>query len=390
VIVGGGVNGASLAFHLAKAGMKDVVVVEKSHMGAGASGKSGALVRTHYTNEPETRLSFESLTYFKHWKDLVGGECGYQPIGLLVFTPPQSEKAVQAHVEMHRRVGVISRLLSPQEARELDPFLSVDDVTQVVYEPESGFADPNATTFAFMQAAQQLGVGVKLGSRVTRILTTQGRISGVETEQGTISSPRVVVIAGAWANQLFEPLDIDLGLIPVRGQVVVFRWPTDESTRHPHPTCIDRVNRLWARPTDGTCLLTGTNTGLESGDPDTYSESVDQAYIERCRTQIARRFPVMQRCTTRGNWACMMMRSPDERPLIGALPAYEGLFCMTGDSGTSFKTAPAIGKGLSELILTGQARTVDLFPFRPTRFAEGQAWRDEFSPNDELQGGILR
>src|SRR4051812_13534123 len=120
VIIGAGVNGASTAFHLVKAGVKKVVVVERSHLAAGATGKSGALVRMHYTNAPETRLAFESLRYFQHWGDLVGGDCGFQRVGLLVFTHPTQREHLEANVAMHRALGVNTQLITPQDAQALD------------------------------------------------------------------------------------------------------------------------------------------------------------------------------------------------------------------------------------------------------------------------------
>src|SRR5216110_2370184 len=158
VVIGAGANGTSTAFHLARAGVKRVVVVERQYLGAGATGKSGALIRTHYTNEPEVRLSFESLKYFQHWKEIVGGECGFQPIGLLVFTPPKYYAHLEANLAMIQRVGVNTQMISPKEAQELDPSLWVDDVTHLAYEPNSGYADPNATIHSLARASIDLGV----------------------------------------------------------------------------------------------------------------------------------------------------------------------------------------------------------------------------------------
>jgi sarcosine oxidase subunit beta len=378
IVVGAGINGVSTAFHLAQAGVKHVVVVERAYLGSGSTGKSGALVRTNYGNAAETQLAFESLTYFKHWQDLVGGTCGYQPVGLLFFTKPAFHAQLEANVAMHRALGVNTQIITAQDALELDPSLSVDDVTHVVYEPESGFADPNATTFAFAQAAQQRGVEFLFDTTVTRIQTEGEHVTGVETTQGTITAPVVVVIAGAWANQLFAPLGIDLGLLPRRAEIAIFRWPHDRSSQH--LIYLDRVHKMWVRPIDGNCSLVGVDHDpFRGGDPNAYDEAVDQAYINLCRENLARRFPVMRHSSMRGNWACMLMQSPDAHPIIDTLQPYTGLFCMTGDSGTSFKTGPAIGKCLAEWITQGQARTVDLKPFRATRFAEGKPWEDEFT-----------
>jgi sarcosine oxidase subunit beta len=386
VVIGAGANGTSTAFHLAKAGVKRVVVVERQYLGSGATGKSGALVRMHYTNEPEVRLAFESLKYFQHWQDVVGGECGFQPLGLLVFPPPEYQAHLEANLAMMRQVGVKTRTISVQDAQELDPSLWTGDVTRVAYEPESGYADPNATIYSLAHASMDLGVTFQFETEVTRVLVAGDRVKGVETTKGTILAPVVVMIAGAWANQLFAPLHIDLGLVPRPGRVSVFRWPMERSSQH--LTYIDKIQRMWARPIDGNCTLVGTERMVaEPGDPNHYSEAVPQDYIMRAASTSPGVSPSCATSVVRGNWGCMLMDSPDSRPMIGRLDPYEGLFCMAGDSGTSVKTSPAIGKCLTELMTEGRATTVDLFPFRTTRFVEGKPWRDAY--NYGLETGTI-
>jgi len=279
---------------------------------------------------------------------------------------------------MQREVGADARIITPQDARDLDPSLYVGDVTAVAYEPRAGYADPNATTYAFARAAMDRGVAFKLDTRVTRVLTDGGRVTGVETTAGVIQAPVVVIAAGAWANQLFAPLGIDLGLVPVAARVTLFRWAFDRSSKH--LTYIDQINNTWARPVDDNCTLIGAESGVRvSPDPEHAPEAVDEDYIRVCREKLVARFPVMRHSTVRGNWAGILMMSPDARPIIDKLPQHEGLYCMAGDSGTSFKTSPAIGKCLAEWITEGRPKTVDLTPFRSTRFAEGKPWEDEYN-----------
>jgi len=376
VVIGGGVNGMSTAFHLAKAGAGKIIVVERGHIAAGASGKSGALVRMHYTNEPETRLARVSLDYFQNWSDLVGGDCGFRPIGLLVFVAREQRADLEANLAMQQEVGVDTRLISAADALEMDPSLYVNDVDVAAWEPGSGYADPNATTFGFARAAEQMGVELLLDTLVERILTDGDTVTGVQTATEQIAAPTVVVAAGAWSNQLFDPLGVDLGLRPIPARVAVFRWAYDRAPSH--MTYIDHINGTWARPTDGNSTLGGAEVAQTGKiDLDAISESLSQAQIEATRGQLVRRFPIMRHSTMRGNWAGVLSMSPDGRPLIGKIEQYDGLYTMTGDSGTCFKTAPAIGRCLSELITEGRASTVDLTPFRPSRVAEGKLWRDE-------------
>ncbi|TVR74341.1 MAG: FAD-binding oxidoreductase [Sphaerobacteraceae bacterium] len=389
VVIGAGANGTSTAFHLAKAGVKKVVVLEQSHLASGATGKSGALVRMHYTNEPETRLAVESFKYFENWNEMVGGDCGLNQIGLFVFTPPDRYDDLEANVAMQREVGAETYLLSADEAAEIDSSVSFHDVSHVAYEPRSGYADPSATVYSLARAAMGMGVDFRFDTPVTRILTEGDRVTGVETANGVIQTSSVVVAAGAWANKLFQPIGITLPLEPKYARVSVFRWSFDRPEKH--MTYIDRINGTWSRPTDGNCTLIGAEIGVrETDDPDNYQEAPSQDYINHCRQQLINRFPVMRHSTMRGTWAGILMRSGDSRPLIGALDQYQGLYCMTGDSGTSFKTSPAIGKCLSELVTDGRSTTVDLTPFRPSRFDEGKPWVDEHNYGADDEDTISR
>jgi sarcosine oxidase subunit beta len=374
VVIGGGVNGASAAFSLASLGVRRVTVVERRHLAAGATGKSGSLVRMHYTNEAESRLAWESLKVFRDFANVVGGDCGFDATGFVQIVGPAHADALAANVAMQQRIGIDTRLVSKDELRAISPDLRVDDIGAAAYEPGSGFADPNATTFAFAEAARRLGASIETGSEALRIVTEGGRVAGVETSRGRIAAPVVVAVPGAWAGRLLEPLGLDFGLTPYRIQVSIFRWP-DGFTRR-HPVVIDAMHRAWMRPEGRGCTLIGIELGSGHADPETYDEGVDESYVALCRERLAARFPAFERSTMRGGWAGMIMMSPDGRPIIDQIPSVPGLWVMLGDSGTSFKTAPAIGRCLAEWIVKGKPETADLSRFRSTRFAEGPPWVD--------------
>jgi sarcosine oxidase subunit beta len=374
VIIGGGVNGASVAFNLARLGVRRVVLLERRHLGAGASGKSGSLVRMHYTNEAESRLAWESLKVFRNFDATVGGDCGFEAPGFVQIVDPAHADALRANVAMQQRLGIDTRLVSREELTEISPDLRVDDVGAAAYEPGSGFADPNATTFAFAAAARRLGATIETDCEALRIVTEGGRVAGVETSRGRVAAPVVVAVPGAWAGRLLDPLGLDFGLTPYRIQVSIFRWPEGFTRRH--PAVIDSTRSAWIRPEGGAGTLIGVELGAGHADPDKYDEGVDEAYVALCREALATRFPAFERSTMRGGWAGMIMMSPDGRPIIDQIPSVPGLFVMLGDSGTSFKTSPAIGRCLAEWIVKGQPETADLARFRSTRFAEGQPWID--------------
>ncbi len=375
VVIGGGVNGTSIAYHLAKAGMKDVVLVERAHLGSGASGKSGALVRMHYTNPYESKLAYESLKIFSNWSEIIGGDCGFRPIGFFQVVAPEYEAQLRQNVAEQRRIGIDTQVITAEQMKEFEPDADIDGLTYVAYEPESGFADPNATTFSFAQRAQELGAHIMTQTTVTGIRTEQDRVVGVDTTAGPIDAPTVVLAGGAWADRLLQPLGLDLGLISYRSQVVIFRRPFGSTG--PRHVFIDTVANSWFRPEGESGILIGAESGGTGVDPDSFNETVDGDQVEMARGKLATRFPAAREATMRGGWAGMYMLSPDHHPIIDQPPSVPGLFIMAGDSGTSFKTSPAIGKCMSEWITTGEPVTADLTPFRAARFAEGKPWHDE-------------
>src|SRR5919107_5245412 len=179
VIIGGGVNGLSTAFQLGKRGVRDVVVLERRHLGSGATGKSGALVRCHYANVPEARLTHESLRIFRNWDEEVGsGSPDFAPIGFVQVVAPEHEDRLRQNVADQQAVGIETRVVDREDLREIDPFLYTDDLTVAAYEPRSGFADPNATLHGFARAARDLGARLFEETPVTSIQTASGRVSG--------------------------------------------------------------------------------------------------------------------------------------------------------------------------------------------------------------------
>lgn len=383
VVIGGGVNGLSTAFQLAKRGVRDVVVLERLHLGSGATGKSGALVRCHYANVPEATLTHESLAIFRNWDDEVGsGSPGFSPIGFVQVVAPEHEDRLRENVAAQQRIGIDTRIVDRQEMGEIDPFLHTDDLTLAAFEPGSGYADPNATLHGFARAASGLGVRIFENAPVTAILTRSGRVSGVKTVMGTIETKAVVIAAGSWADRVLNPLGIDLGLEPVRTQVVLFRWPAALEGRG-HRVVIDAVNHSWLRPEGANCTLIGAERSVLTADPDALDESVDASTIPTARRALAARYPIFTDAIMRGGWSGTYMRSPDGRPIIDQIPSVPGLWVMAGDSGTSFKTSPAIGVCLAEWIVDGAPRLVDLHPFRSTRFTEGSPWLDATSYGDD-------
>ena len=391
VVIGGGVNGASTAFQLAKHGAGKVVLLERRHIGAGATGKSGALVRAHYTNVPETQLTLESLKMFWDWDEYIGfGTPRFEQVGFFRIVKEHDIDKLRANVESHRAIGVNVRIVDAKEASEIEPLMRTDDFSYAAYEPESGYADPNATTFAFLEGAAHFGAQICTHTEATRLITDGGKITGLETNRGTISTENVVVAGGAWSDRLLKTIGVDLPLTPQIAQIVVFRWPIEMEQTRKHAVVIDSTDHAWLRPEGVNCTLIGLEHAPGEVDPDNFQETVTQEYVERCRQVLAKRFPVFEHSTMRGNWRGVIMDSSDSHPIIDKLDEFGGLYVMTADNGSSFKTAPATGVVLSQWVLNGEPTLMDMSPFRASRFAEGNPWVDELAYDKRRERTISR
>src|SRR5574340_1098134 len=207
IIIGAGVQGASLAFHLAQRGVK-VIVIEKRFVAAGATGRSSGLVRMHYDVPQDTQLAWLSFQYFRNWRDRVGGECGFTRTGFLQLVRPADTALLRANVAVHQRLGVPVFLVDAGDVRRLAPAFATNDIEVAAYEPESGYAMPSDTTSAFMNAARARGALLVQDCAVIGITVRSNRVAGVNTTQGMFDAPIVVNASGAWAAHLNAMLGI--------------------------------------------------------------------------------------------------------------------------------------------------------------------------------------
>ena len=209
-IIGGGIVGASIAHYLAQMGQKDVVLLEKDTIASGATGSSGALVRMHYSNPWDTALALKSLEVFDSWAEIIGGDSGFRKTGFVAVVDRDNAGKLRNNVEMQRRVGVNTRVISPEDVKELQPFSNVDDLGAAAYEPDSGYADGYSAATSMARRARELGVEIRQGVTVRSIRSEGDRITGLRTSDGDIDAPVVVLAAGAWSAVLASSAGIDL------------------------------------------------------------------------------------------------------------------------------------------------------------------------------------
>jgi sarcosine oxidase subunit beta len=379
LIIGGGIHGASTAFHLSKKGLK-VLVIEKDTIAAHATGRSSGLVRMHYDLEPESRLAWESFRYFYNWGEMVGGECGFTRTGFIQLVLPKHIEQLKANVAMHQHIGIPSLLVTPDDVRRLAPHFVTEDIDVAAYEPESGYADPSATTAALLDAARQKGAQLLQGVAVTGIQVGAGKIRGVTTPKGEFAAPIVVNAAGSWAGEVARLAGVDIPITTWRHDTMFINRPPAMGPSH--PTVIDNANSMYFRPETGGLTLVGLEDGNPQGDsPDGYTDRAQPGFVERAIERICLRVPIMEQASLHSAHGGYDGITPDQRAVIGQMGP-EGFYLQYGFSGTGFKIGPAVGACMAELIVDGEAKTVDITAFDPHRFERGDLLKGEYAYDD--------
>lgn len=368
IIIGAGVHGASLAFHLAQRGVKPLVL-EKRFVAAGATGRSSGLVRMHYDVRQDTELAWVSFQYFRNWREKVGGECGFTRTGFLQLVGPQDEAELRANVAVQQDIGVPVLLIKADDVRRLAPGFATEDIHVAAYEPESGYAMPSDTAAALMNAAKEKGARLVQDAEVTGIQVTGGKVTGVRTASAEYSAAIVVNAAGAWAGKVNQMVGLDVPYDTWRHDTMYVARPRQLEAGH--PTVIDFPNEMYFRP-EANLTLVGLEDGNPLGEsPDADTDHARQGFVERAIDRICRRIPLMENGGLHSAHGGYDGITPDQHPLLGPAGP-DGFYLDCGFSGTGFKTAPAVGLCMSELILDGAARTVDLSIYSPLRFAAGR------------------
>jgi len=376
IIIGGGVHGASTAFHLARRGIRSLLI-EKNTLASHATGRSSGLVRMHYDLEPESRLAWESFQYFYNWENLVGGHCGFTRTGFIQIVKPEYSQQLKANIAMHQRIGIPSLLVTSADIKRLAPQFLTDDLEYAAYEPESGYADPSATTTSLMDAARLMGADLLQACTVTGITVEAGKVTGVSTTQGDFSASIVVNAAGSWAGEIAKMAGVKVPITTWRHDTMFINRPPELGPSH--PTVIDDPNNMYFRPETGGLTLVGLEDGNPLGEsPDSFTDRAQPGFIERAIDRICQRIPIMEQATLHSDHGGYDGITPDQRAVIGQMGP-EGFYLQCGFSGTGFKIAPAVGACMAELILDGGARTVDITPFAPQRFEKGDLLKGEHS-----------
>lgn len=363
--------GVSIAHELAIRRAGRVVLLEKSYLGAGSSGKSGAICRQHYSNALTALMARKSLAVYREFADRVGGPPVFTHTGMLLVVRGEDRRSLETNVVMQQSLGIDVRMVSAQEVGEIDPEVKLDAAEHAAFEAEAGYVEAVQVVASYAAAAERHGAKIECDAPVSAIHVEGGRIKGVETKTGYWGCSSVVVAAGPWAARLLAPLGLSLPVQACRTQVGLFRKPT--SAKRSGPVYGDFSQGIYFKPTHGDMVHAGSIGGEEIHDPvdpDQYPEAADADWLPGIRRRLAQRIPVMNRSYGRGGFGALYAITPDWHPVIDRCPGVEGLYVAAGFSGHGFKMAPIVGCLTAELVLDGSYRSLDIRPLRFSRFDE--------------------
>ena len=362
VIIGAGAIGSSIAYHLAKRGARDVVVLERETVGAGSTSKAAGGIRVQFGTRVEVEFSLRSIEFFTRFEDEMGVPCDYRQEGYLILLSDEADLArFRRNVELQTSLGADVRILKPDEALAIVPELSLDDVLAAAWGPMDGYASPNDVVQAYATQARARGVRIIEGVPVTAIELTGDRVSAVLTPEGRIETPLVVNAAGPQATLVGRMVGLDLPVDPRRRHIFV----TDEfsGVRHPMPLVIDRKSGFYCRSEQRQILMSAGDVGATTE----FTAAVDWSMLDQAVDKAVRRIPALEGASIRHAWAGLRPLTPDEHAILDWAPGVRGLYLAIGFCGHGFQHSPATGQVVSEL-LTGATPSIDIADLAITRF----------------------
>lgn len=371
LVIGGGIMGASTAYFLCKQKLGRVALLEQRTIASGATGKSAAIIRQHYSNDVTLQLVVRAVELFQGFDEELGGSCGFRPVGYAIIGGKDDEAAIRGVVAKQQNYPIRVTLISPQELKSLFPEINVEDATIAAHEEGSGYADPHGTVAALVNRARELGLELRQGCRVTGI-TVAGSAFEVEAGSERFSTHVVVNAAGPWAKGVAEALGVKLNLRLSREADTAFAAPSGFGRLM---ALSDPIQRSYYRPETGGLIVAGLGypKEIEPCDPDHFKETVDEDVVETMTRKLTFRFPRMAEGRLVKGWCGVYAITDDWHPIVGGVPGLPRYYLAVGGSGHGFKLGPAIGESLAAII-AGDTPRVDVSPLRYTRFAEGKTF----------------
>lgn len=424
LVVGGGIMGTSIALKAAQRTDSlgaPVVLLERRDIGAGSSGRSGAILRQHYAAREVATMARDSLREYAGFEARAGRSIGFERCGVLTLAgadQPEVTARIRDNVAMLSDMGIDTRIVEGAEMREVVPGIRVQEGAVGAWEPDSGVVEPGRTLEAMAALARSYGAVTRLGVEVTDVHVSDGKVVGATTTEGRYDAEQVVLVAGPWTGALLAKLGVEVPLKVIRPEnhfvamphaeievedeveprsgAIGFDISEDPSERLPddigrgsssvvrgdHPVVIDLEQDCYCRcePSSRRTRIGRTQYAddQELADPDDLDEEVSAETKAWAREAISARMPEYAEQPDVGSQAAWYTLTPDAQPVIGPVPGIEGLFLVAGFSGHGFKLAPSVGEGVAQMLFDEQVSAFDPEFFAPDRFQGDEEWTGRF------------
>jgi sarcosine oxidase subunit beta len=366
VIIGGGVIGVSIAYHLALKKAGRIILLEKGQLGEGSTSRCVGGIRSQFSTEINIFFSLESIKTFERFEEEFGTNPEFKRIGYLFLATTELEMRVfKENIKLQRKFGIPVELLNPDEIKARWPYLRVDDILGGTFCPWDGYAGPNEVLSGFVSGAKKAGVRIYEGTEVLGISLSKGKVNGVKTKREEISTPIVVNAGGPFASAIGEMAGVKIPVKPLRRQI--FITAPFHLTNQAIPLTIDFHKGWYFRQEVDGLLLSGPLDSEPS-----FNLGIDYEAMAETSENAIYRVPILERARIARGWAGLYEISPDHHAILGKVPEVEGFILANGFSGHGFQHSPAVGKVITELIVEGKATTIDISPLSIERFEKGE------------------
>ena len=361
--------GCSTAYHLAKAGVTDVLVVEMDQVGAGSSGQSASMLSLQFcTSELSARMAQYSYGRYMAFEEEIGVPIDFKRTGWVSLATKESAEQLLEVARMSRCLGITTETLTPEEIKHRYPEINTDDIAVGTWGPDDGSFDPHMIMWGFMRRAREMGVTLRQGVRATGVRVQKGRVAGVQTDDGFVATDVVVNAGGPWAAEIGRWVDVDVPIVnSARSILVTGPFPEIPSDR----PFIEDVTAEWYFRPEGPGVL----MGMGSSPTDTLDVSLDFETMDEMVATAVHRVPVLEKASVLTGWTGIRPLTLDDLPIVGPVPGVEGFILNCGWGGVGIINAPIAGQLAAELIGDGRASTMDIGPLRIERF-DGRSVED--------------
>ena len=377
VVVGGGVIGCSILYHLCVQNMNDVILLEKDVLGSGSTGRSQTICRTHYSNKITSTMAKDSLHIFNNFSEIVGGQSGFVNTGYIVVVNKSDEKGLNHNLRMQQELGINTSAIDTEQLGDIAPMIYTTGDELLAWEPDSGYADSYMVTTSFANRAREMGADIYLRNPVTGIEISNGAVKSVTTPDCTIETPKVIICSGPWSKEIMNAVGVEVPLSTVRHQIATIARPVDRIPNHP---IIGDIAQSFSLRPEGTSM-TLIGFGEDDAEVDSYNQGVDLDTIPSVLSRLIHRMPDMDQAYFRGGWSGLFTITPDWHPILDEIPGVKGLYCAVGFSGHGFKLAPSIGEVMSKLVVGDEISSIYINQLRFTRFEENDLLTSSYHYN---------